>query len=436
MSTAPDCSALADDALALLRQIYPICRSLTGDGVRRTLRELSALHPLEVVEVPTGTQIFDWRIPREWNLRDAWVADASGRRRIDFQRHALHVMGYSTPVRARMSLRELRPHLHTLPAHPDWIPYRTTYFRENWGFCLSQRELDALEEGEYEVVIDATLAEGSLSYGEARIAGASDEELLVFTHTCHPALANDNATGMAVAAVLARELARRKPRLSVRFVFAPATLGALAWLARNEVAARKLRGGLVIGLLGDPGALTYKRSRRLDTEIDRVAASVVRGLDARARVVDFTPWGYAERQFCSPGFDLAVGRLTRSAHDDYPEYHTSGDAPSLLSRDALAESIAAILAILERVGRNRRFRSLSPKGEPQLGVRNLLRPLGGEKPSASEHALLWVLSQSDGQHGLDDTAAVSGLAPAVLETAAEALVEAGLIEEIGAAPAA
>jgi aminopeptidase-like protein len=428
--TRADSERLADEALRLIREIFPICRSITGDGVRRTLDAVSAICPIQRVEVPTGERIFDWRVPAEWNIRDGWVADRSGRRRIDFRRNALHVLGYSRPIRARMPLRELRGHLHTLPSRPDWIPYRTSYFREDWGFCLSQNDLDGLEDDVYEVVIDSTLAAGSLTFGESRAAGEGDEEFLIFTHTCHPSLANDNATGIGVAAVLARELAARATRLSYRFVFAPATLGAIAWLARNESAARALRGGLVVGLLGDPGPLTYKRSRRRDTEIDRIAASVVGELSVQARVEDFSPWGYAERQLCSPGFDLAVGRLTRSPHDAYAEYHTSADDLSLISREALAESIQAILTIVGRLDRNRRFRNRSPNGEPQLGVRGLLRSLGGESPGTSEQALLWMLSQSDGQHGIVDTAAISGLPRSLLEAAASALVDSGLLEEL------
>ena len=423
-------STLAERALELARDVYPLCRSITGDGVRETLRRLAQHAPLEIFEVPSGTPVYDWEIPLEWNLRDAWIATADGRKLVDVNRHALHVMSYSVPVRARMTLQELRPHLHTLPDQPDRIPYRTSYYREAWGFCVAQQELDAWPDGEYEVVIDSTLKPGSLTYAECYIPGASAQEVLVYTHTCHPALANDNAIGMAVAAVLAGEMRNSRPNLSYRFVFGPGTIGSITWLARNEAQLGRVRAGLVIGLLGDAGPLTYKRSRRGRAEIDFIAADVVRRLDPHARVQDFTPYGYDERQFCSPGIDLPMGRLTRSPNDAYPEYHTSADNLELLRTDAIAQSIQAIAGIFGRIDANRRFRSCSPKGEPRLGKRGLFRATGGASPGEFEHAMLWLLNLADGAHGLQDAHAASGLPLAALEGAAAALVEAGLLEEV------
>ncbi len=263
--------AMAVRAIGLMREIFPICRSITGNGVRRTLDLLAREAPLQRFEVPSGTAVFDWEVPLEWNVREAYVVGPDGQRIIDFRRNSLHVLNYSMPVHAKMPLAQLRPHLYSLPEQPDWIPYRTSYWRERWGFCLTHRQLEALPDGEYDVLIDSSLATGSLTYAECRIAGELDDEFLIFTHICHPALANDNATGMAVATLLAAELARSRPRLSYRVVFAPATIGSITWLARNEAAARVLRGGLVIGLLGDPGPLSYKRSRRGNTEIDCLA---------------------------------------------------------------------------------------------------------------------------------------------------------------------
>jgi aminopeptidase-like protein len=423
-------SALAKRALDLARDVYPLCRSITGDGVRETLRRLARHAPLEIFEVPSGTPVFDWEVPLEWNLRDAWIATADGCRLVDVNQHALHVMSYSVPIRARMTLQELRPHLHTLPEHPDRIPYRTSYYREAWGFCVAQRELDTWRDGEYEVVIDSTLKPGSLTYAECLVRGASAQEVLVYTHTCHPALANDNAIGMAVAAVLAGEIVKSRPNLSYRFVFGPGTIGSIAWLARNEAQLGRVRAGLVIGLLGDAGPLTYKRSRRGRAEIDFIAADAVRRLDPHARVQDFTPYGYDERQFCSPGIDLPMGRLTRSPNDAYPEYHSSADNLELLRADAIAQSIQAIAGIFGRIDVNRRFRSISPKGEPRLGKRGLFRATGGANPGEFEHAMLWLLNLADGAHGLQDAHAASGLPLAALESAAAALVEAGLLEEV------
>jgi aminopeptidase-like protein len=329
-----------------------------------------------------------------------------------------------------MTLRELRPYLHTLPEHPDRIPYRTSYYREAWGFCVAQKELDSWSDGEYEVVIDSTLQPGSLTYAECRVPGVSAQEVLVYTHTCHPALANDNAIGMAVAAVLAGEMRKSRPNLSYRFVFGPGTIGSIAWLARNEAELARVRAGLVIGLLGDAGPLTYKRSRRGRAEIDFIAADAIRQLDPHARVQDFTPYGYDERQFCSPGINLPMGRLTRSSNDAYPEYHSSADNVELLRADAIAQAIQAIASIFGRIDVNRRFRSCNPKGEPRLGKRGLFRATGGANPGQFEHAMLWLLNLADGAHGLQDAHAASGLSLATLEGAAAALVKAGLLEEV------
>lgn len=423
-------AALGRRTLALIEEIFPICRSITGNGVRRTLDILQRHIALQCTEVPTGTPVFDWEVPREWNIRDAFIADAAGRRVVDFRRNCLHVLGYSIPVRRRMTLAELRPHLHALPGQPDAIPYRTSYWAETWGFCLTQRQLEGLVEGEYEVVIDSTLEAGSLTYAESRIQGSGPGEFLVFTHICHPGLANDNASGLAVAALLAEALRREKPRLSYRFVFAPATIGSITWLAQHADIARALRGGLVIGLLGDAGALTYKRSRRGNTELDHIAARVVRELDAAARVADYSPYGYDERQFCSPGFDLPVGRLTRSSNGEYPEYHSSGDNLQLMRIESLTQSIQATAAIVSRIDANDRLRNRAPMCEPRLGNRGLFRSTGGTSPRDFEYAILWLLNQADGTHGVADIAAVSGLPTALVEQAAQALLSAGLLEQL------
>jgi aminopeptidase-like protein len=423
---------LARRALDLVGEIYPLCRSITGNGVRTTLERIGRTLPLEFSEVPTGTPVFDWNIPPEWNISDAYIADATGRRLVDFRAHALHVVGYSMPVHTRISLQDLRPHLHTLPQRPDWIPYRTSYYRETWGFCLAHRELMSWPEGEYEVMIDSDLKPGSLTYAECLVQGASDREILVYTHTCHPALANDNASGIAVAAVLAGEALKSRPNLSYRFVFAPGTIGSIAWLARNEARLPRVRGGLAIGLLGDRGPLTFKRSRRGTSEVDLIAAQAVLELDPNAKVLDFTPYGYDERQFCSPGINLPVGRLTRSPNDAYTEYHTSADNPALLDEGALAQSVLAIATILNRIDGNRLYRNRSPRGEPWLGKRGLFRSTGGVNPGDFEHAMLWLLSLADGAHGLRDTQAASGLPIELLQRAAQALVAADLLEEVQA----
>ena len=421
---------LATRAMQLLYEIYPICRSITGDGVRRTIALLGQHASLVSFEVPSGTPVFDWEVPLEWNVREAYISNTAGERIIDFERHALHLLNYSVPMRARMSLTELRPHLYSLPDHPDSIPYRTSYWHADWGFCLTQHQLDALPEGQYDVVIDTSLAPGSLTYAECRIPGELDDEFLIFTHICHPALANDNASGLAITTLLAAELSQIRPRLSYRFVFAPATIGSITWLACNLEAAHALRSGLVIGLLGDAGPLTYKRSRRGNTEIDFIAANTVRTLDQSARVVDFSPYGYDERQFCSPGFDLPVGRLTRSPNGEYPEYHTSADNPDLMSVDALTNSVQALARIIDRVDGNRRLRRVDPHCEPRLGKHGLFRNTGGMAPKEFEYALLWLLNQADGTHGQNDIADAARLPDSIIEAGVATLLAAGFVEEI------
>jgi aminopeptidase-like protein len=434
LRSADELPELVSEAWALMEELYPLCRSITGEGVRATLAAVGARIPLELTEVPSGTQVLDWQVPREWNVREAWVRDSAGRTVVDLREHTLHLMSYSTPVRGWFALAELKSHLHSLPEHPDWIPYRTSYYREDWGFCLSHRQLEQLRDERYEVCIDATLAPGSLSYAECRIAGASSDEFLVFTHVCHPALCNDNLSGIALATLVARELARERPRLSYRFVFAPGTIGSITWLARNEAQLGRVRHGLVVGLVGDRGALTYKRSRRGTADIDRIGALVLRRLDPAARCIDFSPYGYDERQLCSPGFDLPVGRLTRSPNGAYPEYHSSADDFALLDRAAFRQSLRACAAMLALADRDAAYLNLSPKGEPQLGRRGLFRARGGPEPAAFEHALLWVLNQSDGRHTLLAIAERSGLEFDILSEAADALLTAGLLKAVAAPP--
>jgi len=422
------------DISPLMKAMYPICRSITGDGVRRTLDLVQQWIPLERSEVPSGTTVFDWKIPNEWNIRDAYIADENGHRVVDFRANNLHVVSYSVPVNRSMTLEELKPHLYSLPDRPDWIPYRTSYYREHWGFCLRHRDLERLGPGPFKVVIDSTPAPGSLTYAECVVPGATSGEAIVYTHTCHPSLANDNLTGIAIAAALAREMLKERPRLTWRFVFGPGTIGSLAWLSRNEERLGRVRAGLTIGLLGDPGALTYKRSRRGDCVTDRVAEHVLRNTTPSARMVDFEPYGYDERQFCSPGFDLPVGRLTRSSNGQYPQYHSSADNLDLIQPACLAESIRTLATIVAVLDENRRLRNLSPKGEPRLGKRGLYGSVGGTAPDAFEHALLWVLSFSDGKHDLLSIAGRSGLEFALLARAATALEEAGLAETLDEDP--
>ena len=416
-------------AYDFMREIFPICRSITGEGVRATLRHVSERIPLQTFEVPSGTPVFDWQVPNEWNIRDAWVKDSQGRRVIDFQESNLHLVSYSTPVRQTMTLAELRPRLHSLPDHPDWIPYRTSYYKPYWGFCMRHRDLTSLSEGSYEVCIDSTLEPGSLTYAECYVRGASEREVVVFTHICHPSLANDNASGIAVATQLASSLLEQPGRLSYRFVFSPGTIGAITWLARNEQNLGRIDHGLVLGLLGDPGPLTYKKSGRGDATVDRAARHVLASLALAHRIEEFSPYGYDERQFNSPGIDLPVGRLTRSPNDAYPQYHSSADDLSLVSGAQLGESVYAAAHVLAALDGNGTYLNMSPKCEPQLGKRGLYRPTGGKGPGPQELALLWVLNQANGARSLLDIAERSGIPFPVIRSAADDLIRVGLLTD-------
>lgn len=412
----------------LVERLYPLCRSITGDGVRETLAVLGESLDLDVHEVPTGTQVLDWTVPQEWNVRDAYVADASGKRLIDFQALNLHLVGYSVPVREWMSFEELRPHLHTLPEQPDLVPYRTSYYSPAWGFCLSEEALQALPAGPYEVVIDSSLTDGHLTYAEHVVRGQVSDEVIITCHVCHPSLANDNLAGIAVAVELAARLSN--PWYTYRFVFAPGTIGAITWLARNFASIERVKHGVVLACAGDSGPLTYKKSRRGDAEIDQVVQHVLETSGRAHSIVEFSPYGYDERQFCSPGFNLGVGSLTRTPYAGYPEYHTSGDNPGFVSPDAMTDTLETLWEVVGVLDRNRTYVNQSPYGEPQLGRRGLYESLGGRSDTKqAQLAMLWVLNLSDGEHSLLDVARKSGLPFPTIADAARALHDAGLVKE-------
>jgi aminopeptidase-like protein len=412
----------------LAAELYPICRSITGAGVRETLARLQRKVDLRITETPSGTSVFDWTIPREWTIRDAYVKNAGGERVIDFRRNNLHVVGYSTPVHAWMPLGELKEHIFTLPQQPGVIPYRTSYYAESWGFCMAHEHLAELPDGEYEVRIDASLEDGSLTYGEYLHQGRSTEEILLTTHICHPSLANDNCSGLALLAHLAERLAGIETRYSYRFLFAPGTIGAIAWLARNEHLTARIRHGLVLSGVGDGGAPTYKKSRQGDAAIDRAMAHVLRHAAPSAAVIDFFPYGYDERQFCSPGFDLPMGSFQRSRFGTYPEYHTSADNLDFIRPEHLAHSYRLVVAALDVLENDVLPINLQPKCEVQLGRRGLYATTGGDKDGpAKSMALLWVLNMADGRHSLLDIAERADLPFKVVADAARILHEHGLL---------
>jgi aminopeptidase-like protein len=425
-----DQQTLAESGKELHRfatELYPICRSITGDGIRRTLAMIGDRIPLQISEVPTGTTAFDWAVPKEWNIRDAYIKNAAGQRVVDFLQNSLHVLNYSTPIHTVLPLNRLKEHLFTLPEHPDWIPYRTSYYKFDWGFCLAHKQLLALSEDEYEVCIDTTLEDGYLTYGECYLPGQLREEVLISVHACHPSLANDNLSGLTVATYLARLLVGMDRRYSYRFLFIPGTIGSISWLARNREIAGRVRHGLVLTCIGDVGGFHYKKSRRGNAEIDRATAHVLRHCGEPFEVLDFSPYGYDERQYCSPGFNLPVGCLMRSVWGTFPEYHTSADNLDFIQPISLARSLRACVAIVDVLENDRRYVNQNPYCEPQLGKRNLYRSTGGASIDQEISARLWVLNLSDGEHSLLDIAERSDIPFSIISNTAKLLDEAGLL---------
>jgi aminopeptidase-like protein len=414
-------------------ELYPIFRSMTGAGVRETLERLQRLMPLELHEVPSGTQVFDWQVPQEWVFRDAYIREPGGAKVVDHRHSNLHVVANSVPMNATLPWSELSKHLFTLPEHPDWIPYRTAYFKDDWGFCLTHRQYLELEQRgadqPWEVCLDTALVDGSLTYGEAYLPGTTEDEVLVSCHVCHPSMANDNLSGIVVATRLARSLQALERRYSYRFLFAPATIGAITWLSRNQSRAARVKHGLILTVLGDAGPSTYKRSRRGDAEIDRAAAHVLQHSGQPHELLDFEPLGYDERQFCSPGFDLPIGVLMRTPNGRYPEYHSSADNLDFIEPRYLADSWTKCMRILHVLETDASYLNRNPNCEPQLGRRGLYHAYGDEERKEElQKAMLWVLNLSDGEHSLLDVAERSGLDFGLVRQAADRLLETRLLE--------
>jgi aminopeptidase-like protein len=415
----------------LLRRLFPICRSLAGRGTVETLSILKEYIPLEIREIPSGTRVYDWTVPKEWNIENAYIKGPDGKKFADFKENNLHVMGYSVPVHAKMPLSELKPHLHSLPSEPDLIPYHTSYYHENWGFCIADRELRKLRDGEYEVVLDSSLEDGKLRYGEFYLPGETKDEILLSSYICHPSMANDNTSGIVLGVFLARALqSQESRRYSYRFLFAPETIGALAWLSKNEKHLPRIKHGLVITCVGDSGRFNYKKSRQGTAEIDRAAEKMLLDSGEPFLIIDFVPTGSDERQFCSPGFNLPVGSLMRTQYLKFRQYHTSGDDLSLVSADSIAGSLGKYLALIAILEKNRYYQNLNPKGEVMLSKHGLYSKSSPSYRTDAEMARLWVLNQSDGSKSLLDIACKSQMKFMAIAEAAYELHSAKLIKII------
>lgn len=430
LKTSLNINEVGKEMYQLMSELYPICRSITGNGVRETLGKIKRIVPIEVHEVASGAKVFDWTVPKEWNIKDAYVKNSKGEKIIDFKKSSLHILNYSVPIQKKVSLRELKEHLFTLPEHPDWIPYRTSYYSENWGFCISHNQFIKLEEDTYEVCIDSSLGNGHLTYGEYYIKGEIPDEVLISTHICHPSLCNDNLSGIVLATSLAKYLSQASLRYSHRFLFIPGTIGSITWLCLNEPKVSKMKHGLVVVCVGDSGGFTYKKTRQRDADIDKVVAHVLKHSNNDFEIIDFFPYGYDERQYCSPGFDLPVGCLMRTPHGQFPEYHTSADNLDFVKPENLAISFSTYLAVLNILGNNKKYLNQNPKCEPQLGKRGLYHKIGGHDDSkAFQLAMLWVLNLSDGKNSLMDISERAKLGFDLIKEAADTLAKHGLLKE-------
>ena len=415
-------------------RLWPLFRSITGDGVRQTLDILSELVPMEKHEIPSGTNVFDWTVPQEWVVREAFVLAPNGKRILDIARNNLHLLNYSIPFRGDVSREELDQHLHSLPELPQAIPYVTSYYEPRWGFCLSQDQRDSLPEGTYQVVIDTDHIDGSLTYGEAVLPGTESAEVLISSNVCHPSLANNELSGPLVSAFLYRRLESMKERrLTYRFVFIPETNGCIAFLsARGQQLRDNLTAGYSVTCIGDDAPFTYKRSRAGNSLADRAALYILSQEDGiGSSILDFFPDGGSdERQYCSPGFNLPVGSLMRSMYLKYPEYHTSLDNRDFISFQAMSRSIDVYCRVMQALDVNQTYLNLMPWGEPQLGKRGLYPTLGVIDRSGRTSALRWLLNFADGDHDLLSIAERSGQLIEHLHAAAQTCLQAGLIKRV------
>lgn len=411
-------------------RLFPINRSLTGNGNRESLKILSEIVNLTIKEVPSGTSCYDWVVPSEWNVKEAWIKDSAGNKIVDFNELNLHLLGYSIPFKGKLSLNELKPHLFSIPEMPESVPYLTSYYQSRWGFCIKHNQLSNLKDDIYEVLIDSQIdPKGSMTYGEAFIQGESNEEILFSTYICHPSLANNELSGPLVTSFIYKQLKGRKLKYSYRFLFMPETIGAIYYLSQFGTKLKeRLIAGFVVTTIGDDGRFTYKRSRLGDALPDRAIELVLDQTETEYNIEDFFPNGSDERQYCSPGFNLPVGSLMRTRYGKYKEYHTSDDNKSFISFVAMQKSIEKYLQVIDVIEKNQIYINQSPFCEPQLGRRGLYPTLGSQK-EVQEYvdATLWLLNLSDGNNDLIKISKQSKINFNLLESVAQELLKHGLI---------
>jgi aminopeptidase-like protein len=392
---------------SLAKALWTINRSITGDGVRKTLSIIKEIIPeLNIFEVKSGTKVFDWTIPKEWNVRDAYIITPKGNKICLFKKNNLHLVGYSTPVRKKLSLTQLQKHLHSIPDQPEAIPYVTSYYKERWGFCISQKQREKLEEGQYEVYIDSELSNGSLTYGELIIKGKSKKEIFLSTYVCHPSMANNELSGIAVATYLAKWLSELKVRhYTYRFIFIPETIGSITYLSKNySNLKKKVIAGFNISCIGDERTYSYLPSRNGNTISDKVAKHVLKWIDPDYTSYTWLDRGSDERQYCAPGIDLPIASILRTKYGQYPEYHTSLDnLDSVVTPKGLDGGYWALRKALELLEKDRVYK-IKFLCEPQLGKRGLYPTLSTKKSGEEVKTMMNFLTFCDGEHSLVDIA--------------------------------
>jgi aminopeptidase-like protein len=408
---------------SLIEKLFPICRSITGNGTRKTLELIKQHIPIEINEIHSNTKVFDWTVPKEWNIINAYVKNSKGEKIIDFQKSNLHILQYSIPIHKKMTLDELKNHLYSIEEYPDWIPYRTSYYQENWGFCISHKQFQTLDDDEYEVFIDSTLEHGSLTYGELFFKGEIEDEILFSTYICHPSMCNDNLSGTALLTFLAKTLIDKQTKYSYRFLFIPETIGAISWLSKNENNVNKIKYGMVATCVGDSGQSTYKKTKQGNTLLDKIVEKILIDSGDSYEIVDFFPTGSDERQFSSPGFNIPVGSLVRTLYGEFPEYHTSADNMDFMNSKSLQDSFTKYHSIIYLLENNVIYKNQNPKCEPNLGKRNLYDLIGANKKlSSNSNSIFWLLNQSDGNTSLLEIASKSNISFVEIKNMADILV--------------
>jgi len=439
---------------SLMKTLFPICRSITGNGVRQTLKILKNEINLKIIEVPSGTKVFDWKIPDEWNIKDAYVKDSDGKRIIDFKKSNIHILNYSMPINKKITSKFLKEHLYTLPEKPNSIPYVTSYYKKNWGFCVAHNTLDSFNDDHYDVCINSTLKKGSLTYGEYFKKGQVSDEILISTYVCHPSLCNDNLSGVVVATLLAKYLSKVETYFSYRFLFIPETIGAITWLSKNKKNLNKIKSGLVLSCVGGNGIYTYKKTRQNDSVIDKLAENVLKKSNKSFKIKNFFPYGSDERQFCSPGINLPIGVFMRTQYYEFKEYHTSDDNLDSIKKFALNDSLIMLYKIILEVenkkhsfkkikkltkpkSKDESYLNLNPNCEPQLGRRKLYRNISKSRlvdknnsENLQELSICWILNLSDGFHSLKEISKKSNINLKLLRRTSKLLLEKNLLKKL------